>query len=125
LKAAPKALRGARAFSPWLPLTDPRTNTYQAAYRSEYPNQMPDDLGLVGWGIGEIVGEGIRRTGKQLGQNSFRATMQGLNYKADLWAPVTFGPGVREGANAVAVLRVADGASADHWELESDFASGF
>ena len=31
----PKALADARAFSPWLPLSDPRTATYQEQYRAE------------------------------------------------------------------------------------------
>ncbi|MBV8960057.1 MAG: ABC transporter substrate-binding protein, partial [Actinobacteria bacterium] len=71
---APKALQGARAFSPWLPLSDPRTNTYKQAYQSQ-TGQTPDDLGIVGWGVGEIVGAGIQTAGKQLGQNNFRAAM--------------------------------------------------
>jgi ABC-type branched-subunit amino acid transport system substrate-binding protein len=117
---APTALAGARAFSPWLPLSDPRTNTYQQAYQASF-HQAPDDLGLVGWGVGEIAGEAIRRTGKALGQNAFRNTMQHLNYKPDLWAPLSFTDGVREGANVVAVLKESGG----RWVLEHDFTSSF
>jgi len=119
-KVAPKALLGARAFSPWLPLTDPRTNTYQQAYRDQY-GQTPDDLGLVGWGVGQIAAEGIRRAGKVLGQNSFRVAMQALNFRPDLWAPLAFGPTTREGANVVAVLKEAGG----RWALERDFTNSF
>ncbi|MBV8691208.1 MAG: ABC transporter substrate-binding protein [Actinobacteria bacterium] len=117
---APKALQGARAFSPWLPLSDPRTNTYKQAYQSQ-TGQTPDDLGIVGWGVGEIVGAGIQTAGKQLGQNNFRAAMQNLKYAPDIWAPLSFGPGVREGANVVAVLKAGNG----HWDLERDFSSSF
>jgi branched-chain amino acid transport system substrate-binding protein len=116
----PTALAGARGFSPWLPLSDPRTNTYQQAYQADY-NQTPDDLGLVGWGVGEIVGEALRRTGKALGQNAFRDVMQHLNFKPDLWAPLSFTDGVREGANVVAVIRESGG----KWVLEHDFTSSF
>jgi branched-chain amino acid transport system substrate-binding protein len=119
-KVAPKALAGARAFSPWLPLTDPRTNTYQTAYRDQY-GQAPDDLGLVGWGVGQIAAEGMRRAGKALGQNSFRVAMQALNFRPDLWAPLSFGPTTREGANVVAVLKEAGG----RWALERDFTASF
>jgi branched-chain amino acid transport system substrate-binding protein len=117
---APKALQGARAFSPWLPLSDPRTNTYKQAYQSQ-TGQTPDDLGIVGWGVGEIVGNGIQTAGKSIGQNNFRAAMQSMKYAPDIWAPLSFGPGVREGANVVAVLKAGNG----HWDLERDFSSSF
>jgi len=120
LKVAPTGLSGARAFSPWLPLADPRTDTYQREYRSQY-GEAPDDLGLVGWGVGQIVGKGIERAGKDLGQSGLRNAMQHLEFAPDLWAPVSFRPGVREGANVVAVLK-QDG---DHWALERDFAGSF
>jgi branched-chain amino acid transport system substrate-binding protein len=117
---APKALQGARAFSPWLPLTDPRTNTYQQAYRDQ-TGENPDDLGIVGWGVGEIVGAGLQAAGKTLGQNNFRAAMQALKFKPDIWAPLTFSAGVREGANVVAVLKQ----EGNHWALDRDFSSSF
>lgn len=120
-KVAPKALAGARAFSPWLPLSDPRTNNFQNAYRAQNGGADPDDLGLVGWGVGQIVVEGIRRAGPQLGQNSFRDAMQNLRFRPDVWAPLSFGPGVREGANVIAVLKEAGG----RWVLERDFTGGF
>ncbi len=117
---APTALKGARAFSPWLPLTDPRTNTYQAEYRKQ-TNSNPDDLGIVGWGVGQIVGEAIKRTPGQLGQNSFRNTFQSLDFKPDIWAPIHFDATTREGANVVAVLKEDGG----HWALDRDFTTGF
>ena len=116
-----KPLTGARAFSPWLPLSDPRTQAYQDAYRKDNPNSTPDDLGIIGWGIGQIVGQGVRNAGPRLGQNSFRDAMQHLQFRPDVWAPLKFGPGVRQGANVVAVLKEDGG----HWALERDFSASF
>jgi branched-chain amino acid transport system substrate-binding protein len=117
----PKSLKGARAFSPWLPLSDPRTDAYKKAYSEQNPGLAPDDLGLVGWGVGQIVAEGLRKTGAQLGQNSFRNALQHLQFRPDVWAPLDFHPGVREGANVVAVLKEDGG----HWALEQDFTGRF
>ena len=117
----PDSLKGARAFSPWLPLSDPRTDAYKKAYSDQNPNLKPDDLGIIGWGVGQIVAEGLRNAKPTLGQNSFRDAMQHLQFRPDIWAPLDFRPGVREGANVVAVLR-QDG---DHWQLEHDFTGSF
>ncbi|MDP9441556.1 MAG: ABC transporter substrate-binding protein, partial [Actinomycetota bacterium] len=114
-----KALAGARAFSPWLPLSDPRTNTYQGEYRRQNPGELPDDLGIVGWGVGEIVGGGLQAVQGPLGHNSFRAAMQSLQLRPTLWNPLSFGPGVRQGGNAVAIYKESDG----RWTLERDFTS--
>jgi branched-chain amino acid transport system substrate-binding protein len=117
----PKSLQGARAFSPWLPLSDPRTNTYKAAYAKQNPGVKPDDLGLVGWGVGQIVAKGLENAGSKLGQNSFRDALQHLHFRPDVWAPIDFTGGKREGANLVAVLK-QDGT---RWVLERDFTAGF
>ena len=117
----PKSLKGARAFSPWLPLTDPRTATYKEAYVKQNPGATPDDLGLVGWGVGQIVAKGFENAGPKLGQNSFRDALQHLHFRPDVWAPIDFKDGVREGANSVAVLKEDGG----HWVLDHDFTGGF
>ena len=120
---APKALAGARAFSPWLPVSDPRADTYKAAYKTTNPNpsDVPDDLGLIGWGVGQIVVQGLRGAGPKLGQNTFRESMQNMRFRPDVWAPLTFGPRVRVGANVVAVLKESGG----RWVLDRDFTGGF
>jgi len=118
---APKSFKGARAFSPWLPLSDPRTDTYKKAYVKQNPGKTPDDLGLVGWGGGQIVANGIEAAGSRLGQNSFRDALQHLHFRPDVWAPLDFKDGVREGANVVAVLKEDNG----HWALERDFTGKF
>jgi branched-chain amino acid transport system substrate-binding protein len=117
----PDSLKGARAFSPWLPLSDPRTDAYKKAFSDQNPDLKPDDLGIIGWGVGQIVAEGLRNAKPTLGQNSFRDAMQHLQFRPDIWAPLDFRPGVRGGANVVAVLR-QDG---DHWQLEHDFTGSF
>ena len=118
---APKALTGARAFSPWLPVSDPRSAEYQRAYKTTNPNDTPDDLGLIGWGVGQIVVQGLRGGGQKLGQNSFRESMQTMHFRPDIWAPLTFNPGVRLGANLIAVLRESGG----KWALDRDFTDHF
>jgi branched-chain amino acid transport system substrate-binding protein len=120
LAVGPKSLEGARAFSPWLPLSDPRTKTYQDAYRRQN-GEEPDDLGILGWGIGQIVAKGLENARPTLGQNSFREAMQHLRFRPDIWVPISFGPGVREGANQVAVLKAVGG----HWVVERGFTAGF
>jgi len=117
----PKSLKGARAFSPWLPLSDPRTNAFKQAYTKQNPGEQPDDLGLVGWGVGQIVAQALRNAKPTLGQNSFRDAMQHLQFRPDVWAPLNFSDGVREGANVVAVLKEDGG----HWALERDFTGSF
>lgn len=118
---APDSLEDARAFSPWLPLSDPRTETYQEQYRRQNPGETPDDLGIVGWGVGEIVAEGLRRAGPDLGQNSLREALQNMEFEPDVWAPLEFGEGVRNGAHQVAVLRDDGG----RWTVERDFTGDF
>lgn len=115
------ALDGARAFSPWLPLSDPRTKTYQDAFRAQNPNDTPDDIGIIGWGVGQIVVEGMRRAQPALGQTSYRNALQNLQFRPDVWAPISFKPGVRQGANVVAVLKE----QGRRWTLERDFSAGF
>jgi len=117
----PESLEGARAFSPWLPLSDPRTNEYQEQYRANNDGETPDDLGLVGWGVGQIVAAGLEAAGPDLGQNSFRDAMQHLRFAPDVWAPLDFDDGVRQGANRIAVLAEEDG----RWVVERDFTSEF
>jgi branched-chain amino acid transport system substrate-binding protein len=117
----PEALKGARAFSPWLPLSDPRTETYQEQYRANNDGETPDDLGIVGWGVGQIVAEGLKQAGAELGQNSFRDAMQHLQFSPDIWTPLEFEEGVREGGNQIAVLAEENG----RWVVEHDFTAGF
>lgn len=117
LTAAPKAFIGARAFSPWPPLSDPRTATYKAEYARQNGGEAADDLGLVGWGVGEVLAGGLQAVKGAIGQNSFREAFQNLQLKPQLFNPIAFGPGVRQGGNQVAIYKEQGG----QWVLERDF----
>jgi len=127
-KGTNQSLRGARAFSPWPALSDPRTATYRSAYQRLYADP-PEDLGIPGWGIGQIVAAGLKQVGVDLGQNNFRAAMQNLTTGATstvdgtpmLWSPLRFGPGVRTGANQVITFKEQNLA----WTGEADYRSGY
>jgi branched-chain amino acid transport system substrate-binding protein len=123
-EGAVRAFRGARGFSPWPPLSDPRTATYRQAYQQLY-SDPPLDLGIPGWGIGQIIASALTNAGSGVGQNSFRHAMQNLRLAGTspvdktplLWSPVGFGPGVRTGADQVITLKESGG----RWVLESDY----
>jgi len=117
------ALKGARAFSAWVALSNPAANTYKAAYRETYtdPNDQPDDIGLVGWGVGEVMHAALLAAGSDLGYKTFRSAFQSLNIAPQTWCPLRFGPGVRVGANYVAEYRIAG----DHWNQVGGFRSSF
>ena len=126
--AAGPPLQNARAFSPWPPLTDPRTATYRQAY-DQYYDDPPLDLGIPGWGIGQILSTAFLRAGPTMGQNSFRHAMQTLQLSGPapvdksplLWAPISFGAGMRTGATKV----VTFAESGDRWTLERDYGSRY
>ena len=125
---ANRALRDARAFSPWPALNDPRTAAYKRAYQQLYADP-PEDLGIPGWGIGQIIAAALVQVGPDLGQNNFRDVMQNLQLGATsvvdktpmLWSPLSFGPGVRTGARQV----VTDKEQNSSWAVEADYRSGY
>lgn len=114
------ALDGARAFSSWVSVSSPAANHYKAAYR-EIVGGEPDDIGLVGWGVGEVLAAALDRAGKDLGYNTFRASFQSLNFTPEVWAPQSFGPGARFGTRSVIEFRI----SGDHWNQVGTFRSSF
>ncbi|MFA5787803.1 MAG: ABC transporter substrate-binding protein [Actinomycetota bacterium] len=115
------AMAGARAFSPWVALSNPAADTYKAAYRELYPNETPDDIGLVAWGFGEIMHAVLQSAGRNLGHNTFRAAFQNLDVVPKTWAPQRFGTGVRVGSCSVTEFRI-DG---DHFDQVGDFRTSF
>ncbi|HVF21103.1 MAG TPA: ABC transporter substrate-binding protein [Mycobacteriales bacterium] len=127
-KGANQSLRGARAFSPWPALSDPRAATYRAAYQRIYADP-PEDLGIPGWGIGQIISAALKQVGVDLGQNNFRAAMQTLQTGATssidgtpmLWSPLRFGTGVRTGATEVITFKEQNLA----WTGEADYRSSY
>jgi len=115
------ALNGARAFSPWVALSTPAADDYKAAYREFYPNETADDIGLAGWGVGEVVHAALLTAGRSLGRNTMRSALQSLNTTPKTWSPERFGPGVRVGSNSVVEFRI-DGS---HWDQVGTFRSSF
>ena len=77
LTPAAGGLDGARAFSPWGGLQDPRYKTYNTQNNQGRTNQ-DRDIGLPAWGYGQIIAAAMKAAGPDLGRNSFRVAMQNL-----------------------------------------------
>lgn len=128
-------LGGARCFSPWPALDDARTTTYKNYFRSQNGPQRPDveDLGIPGWGLGQIISSGLFNAGKELGQNGFRNAMQNLRITRTgivdktplLWSPIAFGPGLRTGASQVVTFKQAPGEPYSRWATEANYRSAY
>ncbi|MCW2543989.1 MAG: Branched-chain amino acid transport system substrate-binding protein, partial [Frankiales bacterium] len=125
------ALEGARSFSPWGGLQDPRYKTYNAQNTAGRTNQ-DKDIGLPAWGYGQIIAAAMKAAGPELGRNSFRAALQNLSTGAvDVvtgapmcWPPLDFRGGKRYGSgDRTIVMRVKGSGAASLWETESDYRS--
>ncbi|MFA5889962.1 MAG: ABC transporter substrate-binding protein [Actinomycetota bacterium] len=114
------AMKNARAFSPWSSLSSPAVDEFKAVYRARY-NQEPDDIGVVGWGFGEVLTAALQAAGRDLGHDTLRAAFQNLHATPKIWAPLDFGPGVRIGSNVIMEFREAG----DHWEQVGTFRNTF
>lgn len=125
------ALQGAKAFSEWPTLDDPRTATYKQAYayhdQKDGSTTQPDDLGIPAWGFTEILAGALRAAGRNLGQLAIKRVLTNFSYSDPdrMWAPVHWSPGVRVGTNQVDVYRVGSINGQPAWQLERDYTSGF
>jgi ABC-type branched-subunit amino acid transport system substrate-binding protein len=133
LTPASGALDGARAFSPWGGLSDPRYKVFNQVDTEGRTNQ-DKDIGLAAWGFGQIVAGVLKNVGPNLGRNSFLVAMQNLRLgSTDLvtgvplcWAPLDFTGGKRFGSgNRTLVLRVQGSGTNSVWATESDYRSAF
>jgi ABC-type branched-subunit amino acid transport system substrate-binding protein len=135
LTPAAGALDGARSFSPWGGLSDPRYKTFNQVNTAGRTSQ-DKDIGLGAWGFGQIVAAALHDVGPDLGRNSFRVAMQNLRTgttdvvtKAPMcWPPLDFTGGKRYGSgDRTIVMRVqGSGASGNSvWATESDYASKY
>lgn len=115
------AMEGARSFSTWVALSSPAANEYKAAYKAMYPNETADDIGLVSWGIGEVLEAALRAAGPNLGHNTLRAALQSLKVTPKTWSPQSFTPGSRIGSNKVLEFRI----EGDHWKQVGGYRSSF
>ena len=119
----PKSLEGRARVQPVAPALRPahRRRT-RRRYRKQNPGETPDDLGLVGWGVGQIVAEG---PATKPGRRSVR-TRSATRCSTSTSGPTsgrrsTSSPACAKGANVVAVLKEDGG----HWVLEHDFTGKF
>jgi ABC-type branched-subunit amino acid transport system substrate-binding protein len=125
------ALEGARSFSPWGGLQDPRYKTYNTENTEGRTNQ-DKDIGLPAWGYGQIIAAAMKAAGPDLGRNSFNVAMQNLQTGATdvvtgaamCWPPLDFRGGKRYGSgDRTIVMRVKGSGANSLWETESDYKS--
>ena len=132
LGPAGKSMFGAKSFSPWPALDDPRAAFYVNSYA---PSGGPavQDLGLPGWGLGQVIANGLYNAGKDLGRNSFRNAMQHLQLTTTspidghplLWNPLSFSDGVRNGAGQLITYKQKGNASNTQWGSEANYRAGY
>jgi ABC-type branched-subunit amino acid transport system substrate-binding protein len=131
LSPAAGALDGARVFSPWGGLADPRYKTFNQVNTQGRTNQ-DKDIGLGAWGFGQVVAAGLKAAGPDLGRNSFRVAMQNLRTGAVdtvtgapmCWPPLDFTGNKRYGSgDRTLVMRVQGSGAASVWATESDYRS--
>lgn len=132
LTAAPAAFQGAKAFSPWPSLNDPRAKFYRDNYSASGPPSL-QDLGLPGWGLGQVIAAALKSAGKDLGRNSYRNAMQHLQLGSTspvegtplLWSPLKFVEGQRQGGNSVVTYKTKGSGSNLAWTTETDYRTGY
>jgi ABC-type branched-subunit amino acid transport system substrate-binding protein len=125
------ALDGAKSFSPWGGLSDPRYATYNKVNTAGRSNQ-DKDIGLPAWGYGQIIAAAMKAAGPQLGRNSFRVAMQNLRTGSTdvvtgapmCWPPLDFTGGKRYGSgDRTIVMTVKGRGTSAVWATESDYRS--
>lgn len=131
LTPANGGLDGARSFSPWGGLQDPRYKTYNTVNTQGQTNQ-DKDIGLPAWGYGQIIAAAMKAAGKNLGRNSFDVAMQNLQTgttdvvtgAAMCWPPLDFRGGKRYGSGDRTIVMYVKGSGANSlWATESDYKS--
>ncbi|MCU1599591.1 MAG: extracellular ligand-binding receptor [Frankiales bacterium] len=129
------ALDGARSFSPWGGLSDPRYATFNRVNTAGRTSQ-DKDIGLGAWGFGQIVAAAMHDAGPNLGRNSFRVAMQNLRTGATdvvtkapmCWPPLDFTGGKRYGSGDRTIVMTVKGSGASGnavWATESNYASTY
>ncbi|MDP9182256.1 MAG: ABC transporter substrate-binding protein [Actinomycetota bacterium] len=133
LTPAAGALDGAKAFSPWGGLSDPRYATFNRV-DDDAASDRDKDIGLAAWGFGQVLAAGIKQAGPALGRNSFLVAMQNLRTGATdqltgaamCWPPLDFTGGKRFGSGARSIVMTVKGTgSTAIWATESDYRSTY
>jgi ABC-type branched-subunit amino acid transport system substrate-binding protein len=127
------AFDGAKAFSPWGGLHDPRYATFNRVNTAGQTDR-DKDIGLAAWGFGQVVAKALKDAGPSLGRNSFEVAMQNLRTgstdpvtgAAMCWMPLDFTGGKRIGSgNRTMVITVQGTGSNSIWATESNYRSEF
>ena len=133
LSPAAGALDGAKVFSPWGGLRDPRYATFNQVDTAGRTDR-DKDIGLAAWGFGQVLAAAIKNAGPALGRNSFLVAMQNLKTgKTDAvtgaamcWPPLDFTGGKRYGSGDRTIVMTVQGTgSTAIWATESDYRSAF
>jgi ABC-type branched-subunit amino acid transport system substrate-binding protein len=133
LSPAAGALDGAKVFSPWGGLRDPRYATFNQV-DTEGKTDRDKDIGLAAWGFGQVLAAAIKQAGPHLGRNTFLDAMQNLKTGATdqvtgaamCWTPLDFTGGKRYGSgDRTIVMQVSGSGSTAIWATESDYRSAF
>jgi ABC-type branched-subunit amino acid transport system substrate-binding protein len=135
LTPAAGALDGARSFSPWGGLSDPRYATFNKVDTDGRTSQ-DKDIGLAAWGFGQVVAAALHGAGQDLGRNSFNVAMQNLRTgtkdvvtgAAMCWPPLDFTGGKRYGSGDRTIVMTVKGSGASGnsvWVTESNYAAKY
>jgi ABC-type branched-subunit amino acid transport system substrate-binding protein len=133
LSPAAGALDGAKVFSPWGGLRDPRYATFNKVDTAGQTDR-DKDIGLAAWGFGQVLAAAIKQAGPQLGRNTFLYAMQHLKTGATdqvtgsamCWPPLDFTGGRRYGSGDRTIVMTVQGTgSTAIWATESDYRSSF
>lgn len=125
------ALDGAKAFSPFGGLDDPRYATYRKVNTAGRTDD-DKDIGLPAWGFGQIFAAAMHAAGPNLGRNSLRVALQNLKTgttdivtKAPMcWPPLDFTGNKRYGSGDRTIVMTVKGSGAGGlWSTESDYKS--
>jgi ABC-type branched-subunit amino acid transport system substrate-binding protein len=133
LSPAAGAFDGAKVFSPWGGLRDPRYATFNRV-NTAGQSDRDKDIGLAAWGFGQVIANGLKNAGPSLGRNSFKVAMQNLRTGSTdpvtgapmCWPPLDFTGGKRYGSgDRTIVMTVKGSGSTSLWATESDYRSVF
>jgi ABC-type branched-subunit amino acid transport system substrate-binding protein len=133
LAPAAGALDGAKSFSPWGGLTDPRYETFNQV-NTQGKTTQDKDIGLPAWGYGQVIAAAMKASGPKLGRNNFRVALQNLKTGAvDVvtgapmcWPPLDFTGSKRYGSGDRTIVMSVKGNGAtgsSQWVTDSDYAS--
>jgi len=135
LTPAQGALDGAKSFSPWGGLSDPRYATFNKVDTAGKTTQ-DKDIGLAAWGFGQVIAAAMHDAGPDLGRNSFNVAMQNLRTgskdvvtgAAMCWPPLDFTGGKRYGSGDRTIVMTVQGSGAagrSVWATESNYAATY